>query len=138
MPDSLYEDIDQIKNCTNLKGCVDGRRNVLGRRAYVQSLTQFISYQIILRVYPIGVEAAVWGETIRTPDHMFRMLFPRLLALAERAWHKAPWETIGDRKAQDRERTGDWVKFANSLGYRELGRLDKMNVKYHLTPPGAR
>ena len=84
------------------------------------------------------MEAAVWGETVRTPDHMFAMLFPRLLALGERAWHKAPWEEIHDRLARDREKTGDWVKFANTLGYRELGRLDKMNVPYHVTPPGAR
>ncbi|XP_022798200.1 uncharacterized protein LOC111336384 [Stylophora pistillata] len=114
MPDSLYEDIDQIRNCTKLKGFVDGRRNVL------------------------GVEAAVWGETIRTSDQMFGMLFPRLIALAERAWHKAPWENISNRQVQDREKAGDWVKFANTLGYRELGRLDKMNVRYHMTPPGAR
>lgn len=90
------------------------------------------------RVHLLGVEAAVWSETIRTADHMYSMIFPRLLALAERAWHKAPWEGIKDRHAQDREKTGDWVNFANTLGYKELGRLDKMGVIYHVTPPGSR
>lgn len=86
----------------------------------------------------VGVEAAVWSETMRTADHMYSMIFPRLLALAERAWHKAPWEGIKDRPMQDRERTSDWVNFANTLGYKELSRLDKMGVAYHVTPPGAR
>ena len=90
------------------------------------------------RVNLLGVEAAVWSETIRTADHMYSMIFPRLLALAERAWHKAPWESIKDTRAQDRAKTGDWVNFANMLGYKELGRLDKMGVVYHVTPPGAR
>lgn len=90
------------------------------------------------RVHLLGVEAAVWSETIRTADHMYSMIFPRLLALTERAWHKAPWEGIKDRQAQDREKTGDWMNFANTLGYKELGRLDKMGVIYHVTPPGAR
>ena len=85
-----------------------------------------------------GVEAAIWGETIRTADHMYTMLFPRLLALAERAWHKASWEEVNDEKLRDRERSGDWVRFANTLGYRELGRLDKMDLPYRVPPPAAR
>ena len=91
-----------------------------------------------MHVLPLGVEAAVWGETIRTADQMYAMIFPRLLALAERAWHRAPWEGIRNRAARDREKTGDWVNFANTLGYKELARLDKMGVAYHVTPPGAR
>lgn len=85
-----------------------------------------------------GVEAAIWGETIRTADHMYTMLFPRLLALAERAWHKASWEEVNDEKLRDRERSGDWVRFANTLGYRELGRLDKMDLPYRVPPPATR
>lgn len=69
---------------------------------------------------------------------MYTMIFPRLLALAERAWHQAPWERITDKDARDLEKTGDWVNFANTLGYKELARLDKIGVAYHVTPPGAR
>lgn len=69
---------------------------------------------------------------------MYSMLFPRLLALAERAWHKASWENVSNPDESNRERTGDWVKFANTVAYRELGRLDKMGVSYHVAPPGAR
>ena len=68
---------------------------------------------------------------------MHGMIFPRLLAVAERAWHKASWEDLGgeERKRQFGE---DWVNFANTLGYRELGRLDKIGVPYRVPPPVAR
>ena len=43
---------------------------------------------------------------------------------------------------QDNERmadkTTDWEIFANTLGYRELARLDKHDVKYRVPVPGAR
>ena len=32
----------------------------------------------------------------------------------------------------------DWEMFANSLGHKELMRLDKMNIDYHIPVPGAR
>jgi hexosaminidase len=34
--------------------------------------------------------------------------------------------------------TADWTLFANSLGYKELGRIDHIGVAYHIPPPGAR
>ena len=33
-----------------------------------------------------GIEAAVWAETIRTPEDLFFLLLPRLAAFAEVAW----------------------------------------------------
>jgi len=65
------------------------------------------------------------------------MVHPRLLALAERAWHKAPWESW-DGTAMTSNQKADWTMFANSLGYRELARLDRMGVAYHIPPPGAK
>ncbi len=41
----------------------------------------------------VGIEAAVWTETLRTADDLFAMLLPRLAAVAEVAW-SAP-ERIG-------------------------------------------
>ena len=80
----------------------------------------------------------LWTETVRSVEEMNSMIFPRMIALAERAWHKAPWEDITDNDERDRERTKDWEKFANTLGYKELARLDGMGVAYHVPPPGAR
>lgn len=31
-----------------------------------------------------------------------------------------------------------WTKFANTLGYKELARLDKLGIAYHIPVPGAR
>jgi hexosaminidase len=77
------------------------------------------------------------------------MLYPRMLALAERAWHGANWEapytpgkaydpTTGAFTAQMRaRRDADWVAFANLLGGRELARLDAAGVAYRIPTVGA-
>ena len=65
------------------------------------------------------------------------MVFPRLLALAERAWHCAPWESeMQDKRGPAME--DDWEHFSHSLGCKELRRLEEANVPYHIPPPGAR
>ncbi len=66
------------------------------------------------------------------------MLFPRVLALAERAWHKATWEDENIVKKREDAKLADWEKFANTLGHRELKRLDNMGIKYHNRPAGIR
>lgn len=83
-----------------------------------------------------GIQAELWTETVRTADHVEYMLFPRLLAVAERAWHKAPWEDMLEKEANKIKGT-DWPDFVNILGYHELPRLDKAGVKYRISPPGA-
>lgn len=84
-----------------------------------------------------GMSGAFWGETVRTPEQLHSLIYPRLLALAERAWHKAEWENVTDKTARDKAQAEDWERFSNTLGYKELARLDKQNIKYHLPPPGA-
>ena len=39
-----------------------------------------------------GLQAQLWSETVRRDSQVDYMLFPRLLALAERAWSKPEWE----------------------------------------------
>lgn len=115
VPEDLYNDAGQKTfNCTGRKSCAGELQNVL------------------------GVQAALWSETVRTPKQMNEMLFPRLLAFAERAWHKAPWEEIKNYATREQEKTVDWAKFANTLGYRELIRLDKVAVPYRVPPPAGR
>ena len=43
----------------------------------------------------------MWSELVRTPERMHSMLFPRLLAVAERAWHQAVWEGEVVDKCED-------------------------------------
>nr|KAG5707256.1 hypothetical protein BaRGS_000030 [Batillaria attramentaria] len=83
----------------------------------------------------IGMQGHVWSETVRTAEQLDYMIFPRLLALAERAWHEAPWE--GQDAAGAIDRVKDWRKFANTLGHAQLSVLDRLNVAYRVPPPGA-
>lgn len=84
------------------------------------------------------MQGALWGEVIRSPDQMFYMAFPRFYALAERAWHKAPWEDQEPGESKKRNMLSDWSKFANRVGQRELLQLDKLGVTYRIPLPGAR
>jgi hexosaminidase len=48
----------------------------------------------------IGVEAAIWTETLRTRADLTSMLLPRLAAVAEVAWSSAnDWESFRARVA---------------------------------------
>ncbi|XP_045212514.2 uncharacterized protein LOC123563659 [Mercenaria mercenaria] len=86
----------------------------------------------------VGIEACMFSETMRTRDQFHYMAFPRLLALAERAWHKAPWEDNSDVYKRNAERDRDWEEFSNNLGYKELSRLEKYGCYYRIPPPGAK
>jgi len=72
----------------------------------------------------------VWTELIKDKATLDFMLFPRLLALAERSWHRAPWENSTDLPVSD------WELFTNKVGYKELPRLERAGVLYRLPPPG--
>ncbi|XP_012942012.1 uncharacterized protein LOC101851597 [Aplysia californica] len=86
----------------------------------------------------LGMEATAFSETTRTQEQLHDRLFPRLLAVAERAWHKASWESMPPSTARDTARDVDWADFARSLGERELPRLSEIGVQYRLPPPGAK
>ncbi|WP_414147235.1 beta-N-acetylhexosaminidase [Erwinia sp. BNK-24-b] len=95
-----------------------------------------------------GLSAQLWSETSRTDRQMEYMIFPRVAAVAERAWHRAAWELDykagkefigGVTQHVDRQvLLEDWQMFANLLGQRELARLDKAGIHYRLPVPGAR
>ncbi|AOY01341.1 family 20 glycosylhydrolase [Jeongeupia sp. USM3] len=95
-----------------------------------------------------GLSAQLWSEVIRTDARWEYMAFPRILAVAERAWHQASWErpyTVGERyKAGETKLVNaqalnsDWVAFANVVGQRELAKLDKAGIGYRLPMVGAK
>lgn len=90
----------------------------------------------------VGLEAELWSEFIRTDEQLEYMAFPRVLALAERAWHRASWEPADgmdshapiDAQAFD----ADWARFAATMGYKELPKLDQQGVRFRVELPGAR
>ena len=93
-----------------------------------------------------GLQAQLWSETIRTDAMVDYMLFPRLLALAERAWSPAPWEpeyqssatwAWHDNRIDRAAMAKGWRDFAGRLAV-QLPTLDRAGVAYRLAPPGAR
>ncbi|GAB1607358.1 uncharacterized protein LOC115209344 [Argonauta hians] len=85
-----------------------------------------------------GIQGHLWSESVRSSDRLEFMVFPRLLALSERAWHRASWEVEKDKKIREEKLYKDWERFSNTLGYRELKRLDRLGIKYRIPLPGAK
>jgi len=97
-----------------------------------------------------GMQGQVWSETLSSDDMVLYMIFPRLLALAERAWHEADWEVpyqyegavygpeTGNFTADMRTaRDADWARFATVLGQKELPKLDLAGIPYRIPTAGA-
>lgn len=72
-----------------------------------------------LRAKIIGLQACLWTETIPSEALADAMLFPNVLALAERAWST--------------ESAQDWDSFKTRLK-NQLPRLDQLGVKYEYNP----
>ena len=66
------------------------------------------------RKYIIGVEGCVWTEYMPTPARVEYMAWPRMCAIAESGWSRAP---------------KDWDAFTRRLET-HLGRLDRLDVGY--------
>lgn len=85
-----------------------------------------------------GIEGLLWAENTRSSAMQEYMYFPKILALAERAWAQTPgWASISNEKERLVTLNKDWNKFANTVGQKELPKLDAYNVKYRIAPPGA-
>ncbi len=93
-----------------------------------------------------GMQGALWSETVRSPQIADYMLFPRTLALAEHAWHKASWEpdyapgksyAWADGSVDSKALLTDWNGFQARLLPR-LAQLDIAKIAYRLPVPGAR
>ncbi|WP_171022215.1 family 20 glycosylhydrolase [Thalassotalea litorea] len=98
----------------------------------------------------VGIQGQIWSETIRSDDQAEYQVFPRLLALAERAWHKPDWEIPYNHEGAlydensgvftpdlQKQQEQDWNRFANIVGQKELKKLEHANIAYRLPTPGA-
>lgn len=93
-----------------------------------------------------GLQAQLWSETIRTDAQVDYMIFPRLLALAERAWAPAPWTPAyragvsyewSDQRVSAAQLKAGWQDFAGRVAS-QFPQLERMGVAYRVAPPGAR
>lgn len=93
-----------------------------------------------------GIQAQLWSETVRIDAQVDYMLFPRLLALAERGWTPARWTPVyrpgatyswQDSKVDRAALTADWRDFAGRVSA-QFGSLERIGIAYRVAPPGAR
>lgn len=93
-----------------------------------------------------GTQANLWSETVRRDSLVDYMLFPRLLAFAERSWHRARWEapyragtsySYADGKVDLVALHAEWNRFASMMP-QQLRELERAGVLYRIAPPGAR
>jgi hexosaminidase len=88
----------------------------------------------------IGLQGALWGETLKSPQRLEYMLLPKLLGLAERAWAADPdWAVEPDSLKSAQLYTTAWNHFVNLISKRELPRLDYYagGFNYRIPKPGA-
>jgi hexosaminidase len=87
-----------------------------------------------------GLQAQLWGETVKGREMLEYYLLPRLIAFADTAWSaERPWETMPAGPARDGAIAAGWNRLANSIARRDLPRLAFAEGGYHyrLPPPGA-
>jgi hexosaminidase len=115
----------------------DGRGNPLPVGIFVgkDRLTEYGRENII------GIEACLWSETSREDGRLEYMLMPKLLGVAERAWGPDPdWARESDEARAAGLYQEAWSRFVNTLGKRELPRLDLEgpNINYRIPTPGLK
>ncbi len=98
----------------------------------------------------LGIQGQLWSENTRTDDMVEHKIFPRLLALAERAWYLPSWAVPYDYQGakystetqfftikQQQKRDENWHLFANVLGEKEFVKLELSGIDYRLPTVGA-
>ena len=98
----------------------------------------------------LGIQGQLWSENTRSDNMVEHKVFPRLLALAERAWHQADWavpynykgakysqQTNFFTKAKQQARDEQWRLFATTLAQKEFAKLEQEGIDYRLPTVGA-
>ncbi len=98
----------------------------------------------------IGIQGQLWSELTRDDRMAQYKIFPRLLALAERAWHLPEWSVPYNYNGANYDQNSQvfstekqalrdkkWQLFANTIGQKELIKLEQANIHYRLPTVGA-
>lgn len=87
----------------------------------------------------LGLQGSLWAETVRTEEQFEGMVFPRLLGVAERAWHRAPWEAndINQVVVDEAGRNADYNHFANLAAQKVFPKMEAAGIAFNLPVPGA-
>lgn len=84
----------------------------------------------------IGVQAQLWGETLRSFDEVQYMLLPKMMGVSERAWTAMPeWsKNLTDNQAYNEARH----QYNLKIGTRELPLLKGIGYTFRVGPPGIK
>ncbi|NRA61907.1 MAG: carbohydate-binding domain-containing protein [Psychrobium sp.] len=98
-----------------------------------------------------GIQGQLWTESTRSESMAEYKIYPRLLALAERAWHKADWavayqpqgqvysSSSGYFSSQQRgQRNRQWQQFAKTVALKEMPKLSLAGINYRIATVGAK
>jgi hexosaminidase len=79
----------------------------------------------------IGVQAQLWGETLRNYSEVENLVLPKIFGLVERGWNATPsW--AGNDEAMMRART----QYNANIATWELPMLSKRGYNFHIAQPG--
>ena len=84
----------------------------------------------------IGVQAQLWGETLRSFDEVQYLLLPKMMGVSERAWTAVPqWsKDLTDTGAYNEARH----QYNLKIGTRELPLLNSLGYNFRVGPPGIK
>jgi hexosaminidase len=97
----------------------------------------------------LGIQAQLWSETVRSDAQANYMLFPRLLVVAERAWHHADWAEAYQSNTDYSQETShidakqialmkqDWQHFSQVLSHNAMPQLIRAGIEPRVPLPGA-
>lgn len=102
------------------------KQDRLGREVTEESKAHLTRLDPSARDRILGMQGHLWGENLNSRQRLEYMAFPRLLALAERAWRGSPgFESAG---GADPVRT--WAEFSQHVQQHELPRLKRQQVNF--------
>lgn len=83
-----------------------------------------------------GLQAQMWGETIKGATMLEYYLLPKLIGFSETAWSKErSWESMPNRQQRITTLDAEWNVFANSIARREFIKLARWNGGYNFRVP---
>ncbi len=84
-----------------------------------------------------GIQGALWSETLKSPQDTEYLLYPKMMALAERAWSKSVVKKGDKEKEIFKNLDQKWNVFANAVGQREFNRLASWGRNFRIPPVGV-
>lgn len=111
--------------------------DLYGNEISRKTLENFVPLTAEGKKHIIGIQGQLWGENAHSPLLAEYLIYPKLIALAERAWSKQPaWATILAKEKRTKVLNKYWNVFANQLASNELPRLNKNGLNYRVPPAG--